>query len=397
MRPDSEFNQQLARLRMPGLIVGVVAAVICAVAAFMAPTYFFPAYLVAFLFWWGVSLGCLALALLTHLTGGGWGRSIRRVLEAGYSTLPLTALAFIPIVFGAPYLYEWAQPEHVAHDVILQRKAAYLNLPFFTYRAIGYFAVWILLGMWVSWISSGARPEDEAGRRRSLALLAGPGLIVWVLTVTFASVDWAMSLEPHWFSSMFGVIILAGQGISALAMAIIAIVVLRMYRPIAEVATSPRLHDLGNLLLAFVMFWTYVSFTQYLIIWSGNLPEETPWYIKRSANGWEYVGLLLIGLNFLAPFLLLLIRQTKRNLQRFISVAVLLVVMRLVDLYWTVIPTFSPGRFWLNWVILVAPLAIGGFWVALFAWRLPARAALPIVEKVPHEEEEHDELEHAAT
>jgi len=396
MRPDSELNAEVARLRMPGLIVGVVAAVICAIAAFWIPKYFFPAYLVAFLFWWGLSLGCLALSLLTHLTGGGWGRSIRRVLEAGYSTLPLMALAFIPLLFGMPYLYEWAQPEHVAHDEILQRKEAYLNIPFFTYRAIGYFVIWIGLGAWVSWLSSGYDPEDEARRRRYLALLAGPGLIIWVLTVTFASIDWAMSLEPHWFSSMFPVIFLAGQGISALSFAIIVTIVLRMYRPIAEVATSPRLNDLGNLLLAFVMFWTYVSFTQYLIIWSGNLPEEAPWYLKRSNNGWELVALLMIVLNFLTPFLLLLMRQTKRNLQRFITVAILLLAMRVIDLYWTVVPTFSPGRIWLNGLILITPLAIGGFWLAMFAWRLPARAALPVVEKIPHEEE-HDELEHAAT
>jgi hypothetical protein len=144
------------------------------------------------------------------------------------------------------------------------------------------------------------------------------------------------------------------------------------------------------------MFWTYVSFAQYLIIWSGNLPEEAPWYLKRSSNGWEFVALLMIVLNFLTPFLLLLMRQTKRNLQRFISVAILLLAMRVIDLYWTVVPTFSPGRLWLNGLMLITPLAIGGFWVALFAWRLPGRTALPVVDKIPHEEE-HDELEHAAT
>lgn len=396
MRPDSEFNAKIARLRTPGLIVGGIAAAVCAIAAFVAPDYFFPAYLVAFLFWWGLSLGCLALAMLTHLTGGGWGRSIRRVLEGGYSTLPLMALAFVPLLFGLHHLYEWAQPDHVAHDAMLQHKAPYLNIPGFIYRAIGYFVVWIGLGAWVSWLSSGYDPEDEAQRRRYLALLAGPGLIIWVLTVTFASIDWAMSLEPHWFSSMFPVIFLAGQGISALSFAIIVTITFREYRPIAEVATGPRLHDLGNLLLAFVMFWTYVSFAQYLIIWSGNLPEEAPWYLKRSSNGWEFVALLMIVLNFLTPFLLLLMRQTKRNLQRFISVAILLLAMRVIDLYWTVVPTFSPGRLWLNGLMLITPLAIGGFWVALFAWRLPGRTALPVVDKIPHEEE-HDELEHAAT
>lgn len=396
MRPDSEMNAELARLRTPALIAGVVGVVICAIAAVAAPKFFFPAYLVAFLFWWGISLGCLAIALLHHLTGGGWGRSIRRVLEGGYSTLPLMALAFIPILIGMRHLYIWSDPDVVAHDVILQHKQIYLNVTWFTIRAVCYFAIWILLGTWVSWLSSGYDPAGEGKRRRYLSLLAGPGLILWVLTVTFAVVDWAMSIEPHWFSSMFPVIFLGGQGISAMSFTIIVTILLRQYRPIAEVATGPRLADLGNLLLAFVMFWTYVSFSQYLIIWSGNLPEETPWYVKRSNNGWEWVAVLLMLFNFIVPFLLLLQRQTKRNFPRFIGVCSLLLVMRMIDLYWTVIPSFSPGRFWLNGLILITPVAIGGLWLAMFAWRFPSRAALPIVETVP-EEETHDELEHAAT
>jgi hypothetical protein len=396
MRPDSELVHELRRVQLPALVVGVIGAVICVIAAVRAPSYFYPAYLVAFLFWWGVSLGSLALSLLNHLTGGGWGRAIRRVTEAAYSTLPLMAIAFIPILFGMQPLYEWARPDAIAHDQILQHKVDYLNVPFFTYRAIGYFVAWVLLSLLVSWLSAGHDVAGESRRRRYLSLLAGPGLILWVMTVTFASIDWAMSLEPHWFSSMFPVIFLGGQGISALSFAIIVTILLRMFRPIGEVATGPRMHDLGNLLLAFVMFWTYVSFTQYLIIWSGNLPEETPWYIKRSTNGWQYVAVLMIVLNFIVPFLLLLARQSKRNLRRFIGIAALLIGMRLIDLYWTVMPTFAPDGFWLNGMILVTPLAIGGFWLAWFTWQLPGRLALPVVESVP-EEETLDELEHAST
>jgi hypothetical protein len=396
MKTLDDLRLDVKRIQLPALLVGVVATVVCVIAAFVAPKHFYPAYLVAFLFWWGVSLGCLALSLLHHLTGGGWGRAIRRVLEAGYSTLPLMAVAFLPIVAGIPYLFEWANPEHVAHDLILQRKEAYLNVPFFLVRAVGYFVIWILFAWVVSLVTSRHDVAGEPWRRRVLSLLAGPGLILWVLTVTFAAVDWAMSIEPHWFSSMFPVIFLGGQGISALSFALIVSVLLRRFQPVAEVATGPRFHDLGNLLLAFVMFWTYVTFTQYLIIWSGNLPEETPWYIKRSNNGWEWLAILLIVLNFLVPFLLLLARQTKRNLRRLMVVAGMLLVMRIIDLYWTVVPTYSPTRLWINGMILITPLAIGGLWLAWFAWRLPARLALPVVEKVP-EEETHDEFEHATT
>jgi hypothetical protein len=386
MKPQIHFTAPLASLQRWGLLVGVVAAVIAAIGAWFDPAGFFPAYLVAFLFWLGVSLGCLAVAMLHHLTGGSWGIAIRRILEAGYGALPLLALAFVPLVFGLEILYLWARPEEVAQDAILQGKARYLNVEAFELRAAGYFLIWLVFGFVLNRLSSGRDPADERRRRRGLALVSGPGLVLWGLTITFAAVDWAMSLEPHWFSSMYGVLFIGGQGVSGLAFAIVALVAMRRWQPWNAVLTPARLHDLGNLLLAFVLFWSYVSFMQFLIIWTGNLPEETPWYLHRVAGGWQAVAIVLATLHFLVPFLLLLGRQNKRQPERLWPIAALLILMRLTDLFWLVMPTFSHGGFLLHWMLPVNLAALGGLWLAVFAWRLTARAELPVFELTEAEE-----------
>ena len=386
MKPQTHYTAPLASLKKWGLLVGIVAALLAAVGAWLDPAGFFPAYLVAFLFWLGISLGCLAIAMIHHLTGGAWGIAIRRILEAGYGTLPLMGLAFLPMLLGMETLYQWARPEEVAADAILQGKARYLNVEAFTIRALIYFAIWIGFGFVLNRLSSGRDPTDERLRRRRLALLSGPGLVLWGLTTTFYSVDWAMSLEPHWFSSMYGVLFMGGQGVSGLAFAIVALVAMRHWQPWNAVLTVPRLHDLGNLLLAFVLFWSYVSFMQFLIIWSGNLPEETPWYLHRIAYGWQAVAIALVVLHFLVPFLLLLSRMNKRQPQRLWPIAALLLFMRLTDLFWTVKPTFSQEGFSLHWLLPVTVAAVGGLWLAVFAWRLAARAPLPVFELSEAEE-----------
>jgi hypothetical protein len=344
------------------------------------PAAFYPAYLVAWLFWLGISLGSLAIGLLHHLTGGAWGLVIRRELEAAYSTLPLMAILFLPLLAGMEWLYPWARADVVAHDTILQAKAKYLNLNFFQTRAVIYFAIWILTGFVLNRISAGIDPAEEPRRQRKLALISGPCLILWGLTITFASIDWAMSLEPHWYSSMYGVLYMAGFAVSGLALAILVVSKLAANSPWNELLTADRLHDLGNLLLAFTVFWSYVSFMQYLIIWSGNLPEDAVWYVHRTAGSWQIVALLLVFLHFIFPFVLLLSRDNKRDPQRLVKVAMLLLVMRLIDLVWLVQPAFAPDGIQFHWLQIVSPLAIGGLWLAWFAWRLPARAALPVFE-----------------
>ncbi|MEX0711501.1 MAG: hypothetical protein WD278_04085 [Pirellulales bacterium] len=375
---STETRQGLAGYALAGLLVGLVGAGLCAFGAWSEPESFYPAWLVAYLFWLGIALGCLAISMLHHLTGGAWGRVIRRVVESGAATLPLLALLFLPVWLGMEHLYVWAQSGVVEADPLLAGKSRYLNVESFGTRAVAYFAIWSALALWSNRWSATTDASAEARRQRPLQLLSGPGLILYGLTVTFASIDWAMSLEPHWYSSMYGVLFIGGQAVSGMSAATLTVIALGRRRPWSESATPERLNDLGNLLLAFVMFWSYVGFMQYLIIWSGNLPEETPWYANRTAGGWQLLAWCLIVFHFAVPFLLLLSRRTKRAPARLATVLVVLLVMRLVDLFWLVMPAFHPEGIRVHWLHVAAPVAIGGLWLAVFAWRLSARAELPV-------------------
>src|SRR5262249_16356797 len=273
---------------------------------FLAPDALFRAYLFAYVFFTGLSLGCLAVVMLHHSTGGAWGIPIRRMLESGTRTLPLIAVLFLPVALGMKHLYPWARPEEVAKDHLLQAKEAYLNVPFFLPPAVVCLAVWLAVAYFLNrW----SLEQDRAGSpalTRKLQLLSAGGLVAYGLTMTFASIDWVMSLEPRWFSTMYGVLYIAGQALNALAFVTAALVLLSREPPFAGYVRSSHFHDLGKLLLAFVMFWSYVAFAQYLIIWAGNLPEEIPWYLRRLAGGWGWVGAALVLLHFALPFLLLL-------------------------------------------------------------------------------------------
>ncbi|HTM53807.1 MAG TPA: hypothetical protein VL175_07235 [Pirellulales bacterium] len=364
-------DTDIGRYRGPALALAVIGAAIAGLGYYRNPVEFFTAYLFAFLFFWGVSLGSLAIAMLHALTGGEWGYSIRRQLEAAYSTLPLVAVLFIPLAFGLEVLYPWARESLVATDPVLQKKAAYLNPTAWEARAVGYFVLWLGLALAMNRFSVN---ESIVTRQRRLALLAGPGLVIWVLTVTFAAVDWVMSLEPNWSSSMYGVLFVAAQGVSGLALAILVTSRLREREPWREVAQTSRLHDLGNLLLAFVMFWTYVVFMQFLIIWSGNLPEETPWYLRRIHGGWQWIVLALAAFHFALPFLLLLSRNLKRHPRRLAAVATTLLAMRLVDLYWLVMPAFFPALSF-GWIDAAVLLGLGGLWSWAYLGQLESRSA----------------------
>ena len=368
----------LERFQRPALLVGAAALAICVVGAFFAPAQFFRSYLSAFLFWMGIALGCLAVVMLHHVTGGAWGLPIRRPLESGTRTLPLMLLFFLPIVVGAGKIYEWADPAAVAHDPILRHKSLYLNLPFFISRAALYFAAWLALAYFLNrWSADQDRTGDRPIARR-LQLLSSAGLVAYGLTVTFASIDWAMSLEPHWFSTMYGVLFIAGQGLSAFAFIVALLVLLAGTPPLAGFVTQRHYHDLGKLMLAFVMFWAYVSFSQYLIIWSGNLPEEIPWYLRRLQGGWGWVGAALVVLHFVLPFLLLLPASANRNPRILGTVAAIVVLMRAVDVFWLTQPAFAGSRFRLHWMDILAPVGMGGLWLAAFLWQLGKRPLLPM-------------------
>jgi len=388
-----EFSGVLRHLGSRSLIAGAIGGAGCSYGYFELPDAFYPAYLTAFMFWLGISLGCLAVAMLHGLTGGGWGLAIRRVIEAGYQTLPLLAVLFAPVYFGVQRTHEWAEPGVMDRDAHLARKAGYLNVDGFHTRAIVCFAVWIVIALLLNWSSPDEHSDGDSPRWRRLQCASGLGFIAYALTLTVAAVDWVMSLEPHWYSSMYGLIFLAGQAVAGLSFAIVLLVTLEHYDSWSQRRTNPqRLNDLGNLLMTFVMFWAYTAFFQYLVIWSGNLPEESVWYLHRSQGGWQMLVTALMGLHFAVPFLLLLSRQVKRQGASLRRVAILLLAMRYADLYWLVVPGFRRGgepRFTFHWLDAAALAAIGGPWLAMFAWRLGARAKAPIcdpeLQEVPHE------------
>jgi hypothetical protein len=316
--------------------------------------------------------------MLHHVTGGAWGLPIRRPLESGSRTLPLMLLLFLPIALGAGKIYEWADPAAVAHDPILRHKSPYLNVPFFTVRSLLYFAAWLGFAYFLNrW----SLEQDGTGDRpisRRLQLLSSAGLVAYGLTMTFASVDWAMSIEPHWFSTMYGVLFIAGQGLAAFAFIIVVLVMISRTPALAGYVRQSHYHDLGKLMLAFVMFWAYVSFSQYLIIWAGNLPEEIPWYLRRIHSGWGWLGWALILVHFLLPFLLLLPASANRNPRILGAVAGLVLFMRLVDVFWLTQPAFAGGRFRVHWMDVLLPIGMGGIWLAAFVWKLGKRPLLPL-------------------
>jgi hypothetical protein len=376
MNGDRSMRWDLMQKR--SLAVGLIAAVLCAGGALIFPPAFFRAYLSAYIFWIGIPVGCLALLMLHHLVGGRWGFMIQRVLEAAIQTLPLMALLFIPLFFGLSDVYPWARTEVAAADPLLQQKAAYLNIPFFVARTVVYFAVWIVVGrVLVTWSLRQDRSADDTLTLR-LQRLSGPGLVLYGLTVTFAVIDWIMSLEPKWYSTIFGMIFMVSFGLAAMALAILATRFLEKEKPLAQVVSPERWHDLGNLLLALVMFWAYLNFSQFLLIWSENLAEEIPWYLHRIGGGWAWVAMALILFQFALPFVLLLSRNTKRNSQTLAAVAAAILFMHWLDILWMVVPSFYPARFHFHWLDIAVPVAIGGLWLAAFIGYLKARSLLPL-------------------
>ncbi len=289
---------------------------LCLVGWLLDPRQFFISYLFAELVWLGVALGCMAFLMIHYLTGGKWGWPVRRFFEAAAKTLPLVGLLFIPICFGIHYLYPWAMPARVAADKILQHKHPYLSVPFFTARAVIAFAIW----SWMAYLLNKWSREQDATRdpapMKRLRKLSGPGLVIYPLTITFVFVDWVMSLEPDWFSTIFPILICIGQMLSGLAFVILLLAWIGPRTSLSEIIGKENFHHLGSLLLAFTMLWAYMAFSQLLVIWSGNLPHEISWYLHRIAGGWRWVLVFLVLFHFFGPFFLLLSRQMKRTRAR---------------------------------------------------------------------------------
>jgi len=389
---DYKAPGSIGRLQQRALVAGIIGVVLCVVGFFRSPDQFFQSYLVAFLFVLGLSLGSLGLVMLQHMTGGHWGIVIRRPLESAARNLWLVGVLFVPVILGMKRIYiAWLYAPHSGEGALSDFQKRYLTSSGFITRAIIYFSIWIALMLVLNrWSKQqDSNPEDRR-IRRDLKMLSGPGIILYVFGMGFASIDWVMSISPHWFSTIYGFIFVAGQTISALSLMICIVILLAQTAPMAGLIQERHLHDLGKLLLAFVMLWAYFCFSQLLIIWSGNQPEEISFYYSRLNGGWGVVAVIILVFHFFVPFFLLLSRDLKRNSKLLPLVCLWLIFMRLVDLFWTTRPEFTNNAM-PSWLDIAAPLALGGLWLAFFARNIQSQPLLPLGDPKLEEAIAHNE------
>jgi hypothetical protein len=388
-----------------GIGLFALAAVILLSTGGISTRQLFLSYMVGFHYWFAIGLGSLVVLMLQYVTGGAWGIKLRRILESASLTLPLLLVLFLPVVAGMSQVYPWVKAEpppaaeqgaadkgpHLEHEaesskgvehrepVGLGQKAKYLNVPFFLVRLVIYFAIWLglmfMLNRWGTAMDQGPEPRLY----RYCSSLSAPGLVAYGLTITFASIDWVMSLEPEWYSTIYPVMYAVSQILTAFTFAVLVLLLLSQRTPLADLLRPGSMRDLGSLMLAFVMFWAYMSFSQFLLIWVGNMPEETKWYMRRGREGWQYVVITLALLHFALPFFLLLMRDIKQNVQRLALVAGLVLAMRFLDMFWWIEPAAQHARSPFFWLLdLGAWLGVGGIWTWWFLAQLKRRPLLPL-------------------
>jgi hypothetical protein len=390
---EYQAPESVGRLQQRALTVGGIALLVSILGAVRSPGSFYQSYLMSFMLILGLTLGSLGLLMLQHLTSGQWGIIIRRSLESAARTLPLIAAFFLPIAFfGMNYLYgAWLNPEELKKEPLSDFQRTYLTAGRFQLRAVIYFVIWLaLMFIFVSLSKQQDINQEDRALRRRLKMLAGPGIILYVFATSFAAIDWVMSLSPHWASTIYGFLFIAGQLISSMAFMIAVVVLLARSEPFAAVLQKRHLHDLGKLLLAFVMLWAYFDFSQLLIVWSGNLPEEISFYRTRLYGGWGVVAVIVLVFHFFVPFFLLLSQDVKRNAKVLPKIALWLIFMRLVDLYWMTRPEFTLHAA-PTWLDIVLPIALGGLWLGFFAFHLKRHPLLPLGDPNLAEALEHHE------
>jgi hypothetical protein len=379
-----KYRPQLDRLQRSGLLTGAFALLLCALFGLHSPQAAqraFQSYLFSYLYWFSIPLGCMAILMMHHLTGGWWGYPIRRLLEAGTRTCLVMTVLFIPILFGIKKLYPWTiWAVDKPADPALHFKAMYLTENFFVVRSVIYFAIWLTL---VYFLNKWSYQQDRTGNPRLASVLeafSAPGLILWGIAVTYSSIDWIMSIEPLWFSTIYGMLFMVVEALAAMAFVIFVLRLLADSEPIKNIVTGSQFNDLGNLMLAFVMLWAYLSFSQFLIIWAGNLRDEIPWYLARAFGGWGALAIFLMIMHFAVPFLLLLQRGVKRRLRVLASLTGMMVFLTLVDVYWLVVPGFQSERSGprLHPSDILAVIGIGGIWVGTYIWQLRKMPLLPL-------------------
>jgi len=379
-----KFDDATYKVTNPGrfgavaLTVGGLGLALSLVAVFVDSPRFYFGWLTAFYFWTTLALGGLFFTMLHHLTGARWSVVLRRISETMMMQLPWTTAAFIPVFFGIHDLYHWSHAEAVAHDAILQSKAGYLNTGFFTIRAVAYFAVWSLIAVALYRVSrrqdEGNTVEGTAKMRKSSAI----GMMLFAVTTTFAAWDWLMSLEPHWFSTIFGVYSFGGAFFGSLGFMTAVCLLLRHNGALHNVITLDHYHDLGKLMFGFTVFWSYIAFSQYFLIWYANIPEETFWYLNRWQGGWKTVSLVLMFGHFVLPFVVMIFRNVKRSPVIMAIMALWFMIIHWVDIYWLAFPTLLPEGATLSWIEVVAAVGLGGIFLGLFWWRLTGAPLVPV-------------------
>ena len=375
----TDIKADLTKIQWIALVVGVLAAAACAYGyTTLDHRSFYISYLAGFVFVLGIPVGCLGWLMIQHMVNGQWGYVMRRMLEASVKTFPLLALFFVPVYFGMHDLYVWTHPEHVHEHEVLGLKTAYLNEPFFVQRAVGFFVIMMgLAGLLTMW----SRRQDRTGDAdlsRKMTALSAPGILIYATAGTFAMFDWMMSLEPAWFSTIYGVHALVGMGLTTLAFMAILLHYLSSRGALQGLAGPQQFHDVGNLMFAFTILWTYMNVGQLIIIWSGNLPEENSYYLARITGSWRAVAIFLTLFQFALPFLLLLMRNFKRKSSTLARIALLVILVRIVDYHWLIAPSAEPSGIVIQWMDFAAPVALFGIWLALFIALLKTQPLLPL-------------------
>jgi hypothetical protein len=374
-----QLSDTLKKYQNTSAFVGLIFLGLLVAGYFMvSPEQFMRSYLVGFWMWFGVGAGCLLALMTQYLTGGAWGLIIRKPLEAGAKTLYVMWVLFLPLLLGANKLYWWTTPAGLA-DKRIHDKVLYLNVEFLWVRWVIYGLIWLGLTMLLTKWSKLEGETKSIEYSKKLESLSALGVVLFFFTMTFASVDYLMVLEPHWFSTIYGFMTIIGEGLSALCMITAVMVLLAKYGPLDHALTQKHLHDLGKLMFAFVMLWAYMNFGQLLITWSANLPDEVVWYIKRMNGGWGWVSMILLVFHFFVPFGILLSQTAKKTMTSIQKVAIFILVMRAIDIFWLVEPNFVDPKnvtFSPSWMDLVAPIGFGGLWLAIFFWNLPQEPLL---------------------
>ena len=366
----------MERVQKSALFVGIIFLAASVAGLFVNAAHFWQSYLFAFIFWSGLTLGCLGIFFLHNVVGGNWGVAIRRLVEAGMKNLWLMAAFAIPLFFALGSVYIWTDANYRAEHFAVGHKAAYLNKTWFIIRTVIYFAIWLFSGLRILAMANEHDRTGDPALFRRIKARSAPALLVFVLTTTLAFIDWIMSLEPDWYSTIYAWMFTVGQVLLTFSFLVAVLVLLSKREPFASFLTRQHYHDLGNLMLAFTMLWAYMSFAQFLIIWAENLPDEIPWYVRRFSGGWGYIAWTIAIFHFFVPFFLLLLRFVKKHPSRLRTLAVWIIIMKILDVFWVVTPAFRQRGLEVYWTDLVTLIGVGGVWLAVFIWNLKSRPLL---------------------